>query len=276
MFKSKKVAVIISITSDIGMALAKHYARDGYAIVGTYRSKKMVGELDGIKDCRLCFCDIGNITSIAKFIKWYKRLKLAWDLLVFCPCNPLPLKAFFKSDFNEWSDSIHINAIEQLRLLHDMHPLRRKTRMADIVFFAGGGVNNAVINFSAYTVSKIMLIKMCEYIDAETPDVNIFIVGPGWTRTKTHELVLKNTGNDDERKQKILAFLNSGGGTSMDDIYNSIEWLCRQGKEVASGRNFSIVNDALYPPSNKILAKELKKDPGMYKMRRCRNDFLIK
>ncbi|MBN1788061.1 MAG: SDR family oxidoreductase [Sedimentisphaerales bacterium] len=271
----KKVVVIISVTSDIGLALAKWYSKEGYIVVGTYRSGELLGKLENLENCHLFSCDISNKKNIDKFISWYKKLDMRWDVFISCPCTPLPLKAFFECDFDEWSDSVHVNAIEQLRILHQIYPYRDESKISDIVLFAGGGVNNAVINFSAYTVSKIMLIKMCEFLDAENKNINIFIVGPGWTRTKTHEFVLQHVARDDERYQKITDFLKSGKGTSMEDIYKCIQWLCEQGKEVASGRNFSIVNDKWREPDSKKLADELKKDPEMYKLKRHKNDFLI-
>ena len=161
--KNKKVVVIVSITSDIGIALAKRYSQDGYTIVGTYRSTKLLSELDDVPDCHLFSCDIGVKTSISEFAKEYAKLGLVWDLFVSCPSNPLPVKSFFDCDFEEWSESVHVNVIEQLRLLHQFYSFRNiRQKMTDVVFFAGGGVNNAVINFSAYSASKIMLIKMCE------------------------------------------------------------------------------------------------------------------
>lgn len=271
---SEKVVVIISITSDIGMALAKKYAKEGYIIIGTYRSTKLLSEIEGIKNCHLFFCDISDKKSIKQFIDEYKKLKKQWDIFISCPCNPLPLKEFFKSDFDEWSDSIHVNCIEQLRLLHHIYDFRKPNKISDVVLFAGGGVNNAVLRFSAYTISKIMLIKMCEFIDAENKDINIFIVGPGWTMTKTHQFVLDHADEDDERRDKILDFLQKGQGTSLDDIHSCIKWLCKQGKEVVSGRNFSIVNDKWNGSLSSNLAEELKRDPDMYKLRRHRNDFL--
>jgi len=271
MNKQKKVVVLVSITSDIGIALAKRYSADGFTVVGTYRSTKLLSEIKDLQDCHLFYCDIGDKASITKFVKDFAALKLKWELFISCPCNPLPIKPFFQGDFDEWSDSVHINAIEQLRVLHAMYPY--KNGKADVAFFAGGGANNAVINFSAYTVSKIMLIKMCEFLDAENDDLNIFIVGPGWARTKTHGLILANTGKNDEKHLKTEEFMKSGEGTSMDDIYGCIQWLCNEGKQVASGRNISIVNDKWKGDPSKELAAALKSDKNMYKLRRHRNDY---
>lgn len=262
-----RVVIILSVTSDIGTALAKRYSDDGYAVVGTYRSEK-----DEDINCHLYHCDISSKASIVQFAFGFRKLGLRWDTLILCPCNPLPLKAFFDSEFNEWSDSVHINAIEQLRVLHELYPYRNKD--ANVVFFAGPGANNAVINFSAYTISKIMLIKMCEFLDAENEDLNIFAVGPGWVKTKNHYQILANVDRADPKYQQTLDFLASSRGTSMDDIYKCIQWLSEQGKEVAGGRNFSVVNDKWRWGSDTQLVGALKADTNMYKLRRHKNDLL--
>jgi len=269
-----KVVLLISITSDIGTALATRYASEGFTVVGTYRSTKQLNKLTNIPNCRLFSCDINDRQSVARFTKEYVELGLPWDTFISLPASPLPLKAFFRCDFDDWAGSIHINSIEQLRVLHQLYPFRNKEQVSNVVFFAAGGVNNAVVNFSALTVSKIMLIKMCEFLDAENEDLNIFIVGPGWTKTKTHHLILEHVDRTDERYQKTINFMENEEGTSMDDIYGCIKWLCEQGKEVSSGRNFSVVNDKWKGQPSTKLASELRSDSNMYKLRRSKNDFL--
>ncbi len=268
-----KVVVLISITSDIGTALAARYAADGFTIVGTYRSTNQLDQLRDITDCHLFYCDIADKDSICQFVEDYAALGWTWDTFISCPCNLLPIKPFFDCDFDWWTDSVHINAIEQLRVLHKLHPYRSRKQTANVVFFAGGGTNNAVINFSAYTISKIMLIKMCEFLDAENEDLNIFIVGPGWTKTKSHSLVLNTLEPTDPKYQETLDFMENKQGTSMDDIYGCIKWLSRQGKEVAGGRNFSVVHDKWKGDLSARLSAELKSDINMYKLKRYGNEW---
>ncbi len=268
-----KVVVILSISSDIGRELARKYSEDGYLVIGTYRSKRSLSELKKIKNCRLYQCDLMDKDSLLKFAKVFGKTKLYWDVFISCPCSPLPLKAFFDSDFDEWSDSVKVNAVEQLRALHLLFPFRNKKGGPSAVFFAGGGVNNSVKNFSAYTISKIMLIKMCEFLDSENYDLNVFSVGPGWTRTKVHDLIIENTNAKDEKHIKTVEFLKSERGTSMEDIYDCINWLIARGKGVAGGRNFSVVNDNWKEENGAALARELVKDTNMYKLRRFKNDW---
>lgn len=271
---NQKVVVLSSITSDIGIALARRFAHTGWTIVGSYRSEKLLGELTPLTK-HLYYCDLSDKQSIEKFTETCKTLNIEWDLFISCTGTQKPIGLFFNCDFDRWSDSLHINAIEQLRVLHGIYALRKKGKIVNAMFFAGPGTNNAVSNYTAYAISKIILIKMCEFIDFETPDLNIFIAGPGWTKTKMHyETINESRENVGENYDKTVDFMQNAVGTSMDDIFDCIVWLCEQGKEIASGRNFSVVYDAWKGEHNKKLIEALKSDRNMYKLRRCKNDFM--
>lgn len=274
--KLNQVVFISSISSDIGLALAKRYSRDGYIVTGTYRSESLLPELKKIPHCHLLYCDLKKKHSIRESIDEFAKLGFHWDVFISCASWPPPLRNFFESDFEEWSESVHVNAIEQLRVLHAIYPYRNRKRKCDVVFFAGPGTNNAVKNFSALTLSKIMLIKMCELLDAENKDLNVFIVGPGWAKTKTHDLILSDPYVSKEKYQETMRFLKTQKGTSMEDIYQCIAWLGQQGRAVAGGRNFAVVHDLWKGKRNKELARELKKDINMYKLRRFKNDLLTR
>lgn len=273
-FRNNKrpVVLIISITSDIGYDLANRYISHGYIVIGTYRSKKSLSKLNKLENCYLLYLDLEKKKSINDFIKSFRELKLSWNIFISCPCDILPLKPFFKCNFNEFEKSVHINAIEQLRVLHKIYSFRNSKEIVNVVFFAAGGVNNAVVNISAYTISKIMLIKMCEFLDEENPDFNIFIVGPGWVKTKIHNVVLSNLNKNDEKYLKTKDFLENGNGTNLKDIFDYIYWLCQQGKKIASGRNFSVEGDPWKDNLTKLY-NELINNSSLYKLRRYGNNL---
>lgn len=268
--KKQEVVFLSSITSDIGIAMAKRYHATGRVVAGTFRSTKLLPELQEIPAARLFFCDLADRRSIESSVSAFAATGLRWNTIVFLAAMPQPLSSFFEADFDVWSQAMHVNAIEQLRVLHAMYPLRAGEGACNVVFFSGPGTNKAVKNFSAAVASKHVLLKMCELLDAENPDLNVFIVGPGWTRTKTHDEILSDPSVSDEKKRETEAFLAGHQGTSMDDIFNSIEWMCAQGREVAGGRNFSIVHD---PWGTEELATQLANDKEMYKMRRSGNGW---
>lgn len=266
-----KTVVIIAISSDIGMELAKNYSRDGYCIIGTYRAASLLHNFSSIPNCYLFYCDISDKNSVEEFIDKFKKINLRWDTFISCVGTLKPIGKFFNCNFDEWTDSIHVNAIEQLRLLHKLYPYRQFDKIVDVVFFAGGGTNNPVPNYSAYTASKIMLIKMCELLDSENDDLNVFIIGPGWVKTKIHRQTLANKEKAGTNYFKTLDFMKNKKGVEMEDIYNCIKWLCQQGKAVSSGRNFSLSNDSWGGEKGETLSKELRANNDMYKLRR----FLI-
>ena len=271
---SPKTILILSISSDIGLFLAQQYLDLGHHVIGTYRSSSKLDDLRGNKNCHLFCCDVHDHESIQSFARELKALDKPWDTFISCVGHPLPLGAFFETNFDEWQASVEVNCLDQLRAVHVLYPYRNANAIANVAFFAAGGANNAVVNFSPYTISKIMLTKMCEFLDAENQNLNVFIVGPGWTNTKIHQLILNDPSISKEKYEQTKVALESGEGTSLKDIFECIEWLCQQGRSIAGGRNFSVVHDPWRLNEREALMKELSADSGMYKLRRHKNDFL--
>ena len=128
--------------------------------------------------------------DLKKIKNFLKIKKIQWNTLFSSIGTTVPIGNFFNLSFSNWKKSIYTNFISQLNVLHELFPLRKKT-MTNVIFLAGGGTNNPFTNYSAYCVSKIALIKMCELLDDEIKNLNIFILGPGFTKTKTHFETLK-------------------------------------------------------------------------------------
>jgi len=267
------VVLFSSLSSDIGLELARRYRRDGWIVAGTYRSASSLPALREVAGENLWHCDLDNRVTIEASVAAFRASGLRWRTFVSCASQPGPLSVFFDTPFDAWSQSVHVNAIEQLRMLHAVHDCRASEGLSDVVFFAGPGTNSAVLNFSALTIGKMMLIKMCELLDAECPDLNAFIIGPGWTRTKTHHTIINDPSVSEEKRRETLAFLESQTGTSFEDIYACIRWLSAGGRHRAGGRNFSVVHDLW---GDDRLAAELLRDSSMYKFRRAGNDWKAK
>ncbi len=244
-------AVIIGLNSDIGYYLAERYSSLGYDIIGTFRTHN--NRVDKYKAYR---CDIGNDDDINEFA----ANCLEWDLFISAVGNLRPIGKFFDLDFCNWQDSVNINALAQLSVLHKIYPYRNKSKVVDAVFFAGGGVSRSVVDYSAYTLSKVMLIKMCEILNDEYADINPFIVGPGWVKTKIHYGTTPNAYNYDT----VVNFLDTGDGVSMVSIFGFIEQLRGLKKEITGGRNFSIY-DAINAGDD---ITRLKGNSNLYKLRR--------
>ena len=232
-----KTAIILGITSDIGRALGEQLTIDGWQVIGI-SLRGLVG-IEGLDK---------------------------WDLFISAIGTQNPIGPFFNLDFEAWVQSINVNFIIQLRALHSLWKFRRQEAV-DIMFFAGGGTNQAFVNYSAYAVAKIALIKMAEQIHAETKEANAFVIGPGYTKTRIHNETLRAgptaAGANYARTVQQL----ETPGTSMNDIYAHMHWCMAQGRQVAGGRNHSTVHDP-WRNGGDALAHSLRNDPDRYRLRR--------
>ena len=182
-----------------------------------------------------------------------------------------PIGEFNKVNLDDWTDSIFVNAINQIRCIVNL--LKNKKKKVKIVLFAGGGTNNATKYYSAYTLSKIMLIKFTELIDFELKNVSCSIIGPGWVKTKIHESTLNNKLKAGQNYKRTKDQLNSSNCVPISKVVECVNWALKQKKSVISGRNISLVYDDW---GNKKLTKLLLKDKNIYKLRRFGNERLIR
>ncbi|MES2121153.1 MAG: SDR family oxidoreductase [Chlamydiota bacterium] len=264
-------AIIVSATSGIGEELCKSWAKRGWQVFGTYRSHSSAAEkLEHEYGITLVPCDLASTISVQNACNQLKVICGEWDILVFAAGSLDPISPFETVDFEEWEESLQVNFTQQLRILHSLLPVRnKKNQKSSVLFFAGGGTNNAVVNYSSYAISKIALIKMCEFLDAEISDTHFSIVGPGWVKTKIHESTLKagreRAGiNFDTTRDR----LEGTDWVLMDRVVECCTWIVTTASNGVKGRNFSVAHDHF---GTRELEKALENDPDMYKLRRNKN-----
>lgn len=270
-----RTGIIVSASSDIGAAMSRGWLARGWRVSGTYRTRsKGVDELERL-GMNLVHCDLADPSSIRDACAKLQTSSSQWDSLVLCPGTQDPVGPFGKCDFDEWEESVRTNFTSQMRIVHQLLPSRRveTTHGPCVLLFAGGGTNNAPVNYSAYIVSKIALIKMCELLDAEIPDTRFVIVGPGWVNTKIHEATLKAGPQAGQSYQRTIDTLESDKCTPMEEVLDCCDWLVDAPRRLIGGRNFSVVFDRW---GSRELEAKLSEDPDLYKLRRFGNAFLTK
>jgi NAD(P)-dependent dehydrogenase (short-subunit alcohol dehydrogenase family) len=259
--------IVVGASSDIGLAIARDWVDKGISVVGSYRTQSPA--LDDLADRfeALLNCDLADPRSIDRFADLLAASQQLWDYLIICPGTMEPIGKFADVDAEAWCQSVSVNFLASMRVLHALLPLRAPDSPF-VGLFAGGGTNSAPIAFSAYTVAKIALIKAVELIDAEMSDLRITILGPGWVRTKIHDETLRS------RVQAPVAFAETSRRMMQRDfnpmsrVVDCVAWAMAAPREVVSGRNFSVVHD---PWGSDGLAQQLREDPDMYKLRRSSN-----
>lgn len=262
--------IIIGVSADIGMAIARKASRDGAQVIGSYRSDfPERDEIESLSGVSLVHCDLQSLDDVTEFLRFVRAHEFEWDCVFSSVGTTEPIGRFFELDFDEWEKSYSLNMLAQLRVIHGLYDLRNRRTVSSICLLAGGGTNNPFRAYSAYASAKIGLIKMCELIDDETDDLNVFILGPGFVKTKTHLETLRAGSAAGENYKRVRDFMNSKAtGTSMEEIYDCMKWCINSGRDAVGGRNISIVHDKWGTPE---LESELLGDGDMYKLRRYRN-----
>lgn len=262
--------MIASISSDIGAFLARRFLENKHNVYGTYRNPAHIPKDFHGTGMRLFKCDVDSNVDVENLKKELRNQGIKWDLFISAVGTLEPIGRFFELDFAKWEKSVVTNSISQLRLLHGIYDLRSGNRMSNVIFFAGGGTNGPFDNFSAYCIGKMALIKMCELLDSEYPDLHISILGTGWVRTKIHNQTLAAGGKSGDNFERTQKFLETGfSGTSLSDIAECIEWCIAAPKSATSGRNVSIVHDEWREGRDLLFA--LESDRDKFKLRRSGN-----
>ena len=266
---SKSQNIIISISSDIGFSLAKKWLKSGKSVTGTYRTKSsLCDELEAM-GANLFHCDLEDKSSIHNAINLINNFN-SWETLTLAAGHQEPVGKFLDCNFENWEQSIMVNFTRQLNIVHGLMPNKSPAK-SSVLFFAGGGTNNATIAYSAYTISKIALIKMVELLDAEILDTTFSILGPGWVKTKIHESTLKAANAAGKNYEKTIQMLENNGSECypMDKVINCCDWLLSSPRELVGGRNFSAVHDPWESDSIELILS----DSNLFKLRRFGNDF---
>ena len=263
-----KKAIVFSASSDIGYALCLRLIKEKYNIFGTFRHDsekvrclKSAGAI--LYQCNLL--DKGQLSSVLTRLQ---EAASSWNALIMLQATMNPIGRLVDVDMDEWATSIQLNFVDQVRILQRLMGTRETGEVPSVITFAGGGTNNATSHFSAYTISKIALIKMAELLYEEFNDTKFTCIGPGWVKTKIHNETLKAREKAGIAYDKTIRHMERNQFTDLNKVIDCIVWVLNATKEQVSGRNFSVAYDRW---GDRALEEKLEIDPDMYKLRRKGN-----
>jgi len=257
----QRTAVIVGSSSSIGTYIAERLVSEGWRVVGTARFPNA-----SLGDYPVFRCDLSDASSIQDAANEIVATFDSWDLLLTCAGTMEPIGSLLDSDEEEWSENLQVNALGPLHLLRLLWPNRTRVREPNVAFLAGGGTNGTFSNYSAYCISKILLIKACELLDDEEQLGNFFVLGPGYFKSPIHEQTLQAGLRAGKNLTKTLEFLR-GEGTNPAEILQSLFWCMDAGRESVGGRNVSTVHDP-WREGGIDLKASLESDPEAFKLRR--------
>lgn len=268
---SPTTVFIAAISSDIGQSMAQMYRARGCTVIGTYRDSAQIGALAADEGISLIRCDLTEPEHIDGVARELAQRSAGWDIFISAVGQLAPIGPFFETDRRDWLRSLALNGGGQLALLHAIHPFRRARPHARVAFLVGGAINRAFANYSAYSLGKLGLVKFCELIHEECPDVHAVAVGTGWVATKIHRQTIAAAERAGDNLARTEQFLSTGeAGTSMADIVACLDWCFAQDRDTTGGRNFSVVHD-FWRDGGSVLAESLRLDDNKFKLRRHAN-----
>jgi NADP-dependent 3-hydroxy acid dehydrogenase YdfG len=259
--------IILSASSDIGEFLTKHYLSQSVEVIGTFKTESQRIKSLADSGAILFPVDISVPEQVNNFITKLIKLNFEWDTLISAPGLLEPIGPFFGLDYEKWEQSVLVNSLSQLRVLHGLYPLRNKKTQSKVLFFAGGGTNGPFDNYSAYCLGKLALLKMTELLDSEYVDLKTSIIGTGWVNTKIHQQTLDAGVMAGVNFQRTKHFMEkaSANSATLSDVLECINWCLGSPKEAVGGRNFSLVHDDWRNPA---FIKKLIANPEIHKLRR--------
>lgn len=268
--EKREHCVILSVSSDIGLALADDWLSRGFSVSGTHRTWTPQVESLVSRGLTSVQMDLSNEVSTEKAAASLSRVP--WSRLVLAAGSQDPVGLFERVKARDWARSIETNFIRQFEFLSWMLPHRnRDIHFPSVLAFAGGATNSATTHYSAYTVSKIASIKMIELLAKEMPDVSFSILGPGWVKTKIHNATMRAGSESGENLKTTRDHFERDDFYPMKNVVEAINWIMLAPPSAVSGRNFSAVHD---PWGTSELIDALNIDPELYKLRRYGNNRL--
>ena len=263
-----KSAIVIGIGSDIARELSFELSKNNWKIFGTIRGKSQEApdHIEGLVND----CDLTNRKSIDKAILRLKEMCHDWDALIMSPASMEPIGLFSETSEDDWVESIFVNFINQVQIVRKLLPSANLDSKIGpvVIFFAGGGTNSSTVGFSAYTISKIALIKMTELLDAELPQIRFVIIGPGWVETKIHNQTLANSQSPINIREETKRRIAQGDFIQVSKVVETIFWALSAPRDLIGGRNFSVADD---PITSKDFQLKLREDNNLFKLRRYGN-----
>jgi len=262
-------AVILAVSSDIGLAIANDWMNRGIKVTGTFRTHSK--SLDALQERGLIAIEMDLNDEDSVLEAGQSLSTKPWHRLVLASGNQQPVGLFPRVDQREWGKSISSNFTRQFQFLGALLPGRvlEDRKGSRVLAFAGGATNRATTHYSAYSISKLASIKMIELLAAEIPDTGFVILGPGWIKTKIHNATELAGSEAGENLHVTRRHVQDDDFYPMESLISCINWIFEAPIGQITGRNFSAVFD---PWGKDELLDELANDPDLFKLRRFGND----
>jgi len=261
-FKNKNV-LVTGAGRGIGKRLALGFAHLGARIALVARSK---AELD------MAHIEIeqagGNALRIRADVIDPEQLMLAVDrarvvfgstidVLVCAAAITGPINSFMQSSLKTWKDALNINLLGVVHAFRAVLPSMTERRAGKIIVLTCDTDQAPSSNLSAYTTSKIAVVRLVETIAAEVSDHNVQIncFDPGPTYTSLTDEIIRAEGRLEPRVIAEAKQTRRTGGVSPELQMKVASFLASEQSNHITGKLVHVTDD-----TNKLRNDTLRPD----------------
>lgn len=266
----------------IGFAVAKQCAADGANLVLVSRHKadleKALGELAATQGQHHSYheLDVSDRGAVEGFSNGFTKKHGQVDGLVNCAGIYGPIGMTENVDLDAFEATFKINFLGTLYVCHYFLPLLEKSTRAKIVNFAGGGAASPFPNYSAYSVSKVSIVRLTENIALEHADMPLDAnsIAPGFVATRLHKETISAGEKAGSEFLKKTAEMIDQGGVPPERAAKLTAFLLSEEADGITGKFLSAPWD---PWEDRAFQERLKKEKGFCTLRRIDDkDFMVK
>jgi len=179
--------LITGANRGIGLALAKQYAADGWAVIATARDPKKADGLNALKgDIRIEALEVTDEKQIQALAKTLKGTSI--DVLLNNAGMLTGYESFGDTDTKSWLQTLHVNSIAPLKLteaLVEHVAASPQKKVAAITSGMGSMGSHASTGAYAYRSSKAALnmVMVTAANELRSRGISVAVISPGWVRT---------------------------------------------------------------------------------------------
>lgn len=234
---TRKNAIIIGGSSEIGLETAKKLAKAGYNLILTYNSTKIdtqkLGKDASVKTYHLNLLENGGVESFFEQVsKEFDHL----DVLIYVSGLAQKRALILDTQNAEIDNLFEVNIKGAIKCVREFSRLTVNHNSASIVLVGSFVEKFGCSCESAYTASKTALSGLARSLANELGnlDIRINVVAPGFIDTKMNN----NLSQDEKDEIADMTPLKRMGTT--EDVANAIEFLCGDKASFVTGQTLFV------------------------------------
>lgn len=246
--KNKKNALITGVTRNIGRAICKKYAENGYNIIGTYRTglddpKELQQFKDEFPDSDLYKVDFCDSSDLTKFISHIKNNNIMIDVLVnnagmFNVTEHGVRNEFLDFDLEAFSNVMNCNFLATTRLSIELKDNIRES--GNIIIISSGASHHGAYASISYNASKAALINLCESLAANYyryRKVRVNAISPGWVDSEGGTMGADKASTFMGR---VAAVTPMGRNGTPEEVANMVYLITSDAASFTTGANIAV------------------------------------